>query len=87
MLTYGWCFFCGSRVISDLFEGNGSNGLILFMPWLRHIIPELSGYNSFRRAFDDNRIWFEENIAEHKKTLQEDNPRLNSIQLHNRMYN
>lgn len=45
------------------------------MPWLRHVIPELSGYNAFRRVFDDNRIWFEEVLEEHKKTFQEDNLR------------
>lgn len=67
-----------TRVISDLFEGNGSNGLIIFMPWLRHIIPELSGFNSFRKVFDDNRTWFEENLADHKKTFQEDNLRFNT---------
>lgn len=59
--------------MTDLFEKGAS--LVIFIPWLKHIIPEASGYNGFRRVFNQARIWFEETIAEHKQTLDENNIR------------
>ncbi|ODM88681.1 Methyl farnesoate epoxidase [Orchesella cincta] len=61
-----------SKAVQDIFE---KGGLIAFIPWLRHIMPEMSGYKGFRETMDENRKWFEEIVEEHKKTYQEDNLR------------
>lgn len=49
------------------------------MPWLRYIIPNLSGYLGLREMFDELRFWFENVVKEHKRTFDENNMRLRKI--------
>jgi len=48
------------------------SSVLLFLPWVKHIFPEKSGYNAVRKVLDENRILFEMAVAEHKKNFQED---------------
>lgn len=42
------------------------------MPWLRHIIPNASGYTNIRNVLDENLEFFTKTVEEHKKNLNED---------------
>lgn len=58
---------------TDTFNEVAEGGsLLAFMPWLRHIAPEFSGYNKVRRVFEENRKFFQESIDQHKKNFDED---------------
>ncbi|CAL8133539.1 unnamed protein product [Orchesella dallaii] len=58
------------NTFNDIFE-NGS--LIIFMPWLRYVLPEYSGFNAIRRVVDQFKNFLEGTVKEHKESLQEEN--------------
>ncbi|CAL8092455.1 unnamed protein product [Orchesella dallaii] len=61
---------------SDTFNELLEDGaLILFMPWVKYLIPEKSGYNAIRGVLEENKTFFAKVVAEHKRDLQEDNLR------------
>jgi cytochrome P450 len=67
-----------SSILKELFvqfNESSANGLTLFFPELIWLAPEWSGFNKLKRAIDNSVVLFREIIAEHEKTLQEDNPR------------
>lgn len=56
-----------------LFEKMATGGApVLFIPWLKHIIPEWSGYNSLRRALDNFRNLFTQAVQEHRASYSDD---------------
>ncbi|CAL8092448.1 unnamed protein product [Orchesella dallaii] len=61
--------FNTTQAINDVIE---SGSLVLFLPWLRHIIPKLSGYTKIREIFQENRVLIEDTIDKHKKSFKEE---------------
>ncbi|ODN00935.1 Methyl farnesoate epoxidase [Orchesella cincta] len=59
-----------NKVLFDLAE---RGGMLIFMPWVGHLMPEWSGYNKIRKVIEDNKSFFEEAVNEHKENFQEDN--------------
>jgi cytochrome P450 len=49
--------------------------IAMHAPWIRHVLPWLSGYNKLLEAVDGTKDLFKIQIQEHEKTLNEDNPR------------
>jgi len=68
-LYIGLYFGCDCRALS---ESANTGGLIFFMPWLRHIMPEYLGYAATRRAFEQLRAFVEDSVKEHQKTFHPD---------------
>ncbi|XP_050671896.1 farnesoate epoxidase-like isoform X2 [Leptidea sinapis] len=54
---------------------NMSGGLLTFMPFLRHVIPNLIGYNELRAIHNGIYKFISETIDYHKATLDTKNPR------------
>ena len=44
-------------------------------PWIRHVLPSLSGYNKWLEGVDGTKDLFKIQIQEHEKTLNANNPR------------
>ncbi len=49
--------------------------ILIYLPWVKKIFPNWSGYNSLRRALKENRLIFELTVREHKQTFREDDLR------------
>ncbi|ODN05797.1 Cytochrome P450 2J5 [Orchesella cincta] len=49
-----------------------TGGIVFFMPWLRYIMPEYTGYAATRRAFEQLRAFVEDSVKEHQKTFKPD---------------
>ena len=67
----------GQAMLRDLefiFSSPISTTALLF-PWVQHVLPSLTGYTRFRQCFDKMRRYFGEQIEQHRRQLQEDNPR------------
>ena len=67
----------GQAMLRDLefiFSSPISTTALLF-PWVQHVLPSVTGYTRFRECFDKMRRYFGEQIEEHRRQLQEDNPR------------
>lgn len=56
-------------------EAAKSGGMLAFVPSLKYIIPELSGYNAIRRSMSAMVDFVGKTIKTHKETLQDDSPR------------
>lgn len=63
------------KITVDLNENQKFLFLVMLLPWVRHVIPELCGYNMLRRFLDGNKAFFENAVKDHKKNFQEDNIR------------
>ncbi|CAL8142838.1 unnamed protein product [Orchesella dallaii] len=62
--------------LSGAFNEAGENaGAFFIMKWLKHILPDLSGYNAIRKMFAELAEFVGNTIQEHKNTFQEDSPR------------
>ena len=67
----------GQAMLRDLefiFSSPISTTALLF-PWVQHVLPSLTGYTRFRQCVDKMRRYFGEQIEQHRRQLQEDNPR------------
>lgn len=58
-----------TKAFNDVIE---AGSLLLFAPWLRHIIPGLTGYTSVQNILAENREVFCKAVEDHKKNLKED---------------
>lgn len=47
--------------------------IIVFLPWLRHIIPKLSGYQGIRDMREENAETFLGEVEKHKAAIKEEN--------------
>lgn len=52
-------------------EAFGGSAVLLTMPWLKDWLPGLTGYTTLRGLLDQQRDFFEEALAEKKKTFRE----------------
>jgi len=59
------------RALADLVE----NKVIIFAPWVRHIAPEWSGWNTAVRKLQTVFDFLQENVDEHEKHLADGEPR------------
>ena len=67
----------GQAMLRDLefiFSSPISTTALLF-PWVQYVLPSLTGYTRFRQCFDKMRRYFGKQIEQHRRQLQEDNPR------------
>ncbi|ODM89491.1 Methyl farnesoate epoxidase [Orchesella cincta] len=58
------------KVFDDVF---GGGTLLIFLPWLRHVFPEGSGYNAARRVLEGWKTFLEGTVKEHKEQFHEGN--------------
>ncbi|CAL8107080.1 unnamed protein product [Orchesella dallaii] len=58
-----------SQVTKSFDAATNTGGLILFAPWVKHILPQLSGYNFIRTVMDQLREFMIKTVETHKPTF------------------
>ncbi|ODN05810.1 Methyl farnesoate epoxidase [Orchesella cincta] len=62
-----------SQVTKSFDATTNTGGLILFAPWVKHILPGLSGYTFIRKVMDELREFMIKTVETHKLTYASDN--------------
>ncbi|KAK2703313.1 hypothetical protein QYM36_018226, partial [Artemia franciscana] len=64
-----------SKVDASFRSGGATGGYLNMFPWLRFIIPRLSGYLDMKESVESLQDFLKETIKEHKTSLDRSNPR------------